>query len=59
MSEKLKNAEWSGGKGSVRRKTSNQDLYSQGWDLIFGKTKKEKNSSEETVAKIQQEIPKK
>jgi hypothetical protein len=37
-----KNSSWHGGKGSARRKSSSQEKYAQGWDLIFAKKKREK-----------------
>ena len=39
--------EWSGGKGSTRRIGSNQKLYEEGWERIFGKNKKEKDVEKE------------
>lgn len=46
MSEKKENKEtmskgqWHGGKGSAR-KQSNEKKYADGWERIFGKTKKD------------------
>ena len=38
--------EWSGGKGSTRRIGSNQKLYEEGWERIFGKDKKKNDEKE-------------
>ncbi len=37
MSEEKNTGKWHGGKGSVVRKTSNQNKYADNYDRIFGK----------------------
>ena len=40
--------QWSGGKGSGRRKTANDKDYRDNWDLIFNKSKKDKKDESNT-----------
>lgn len=39
--------EWSGGKGSARRRGSDQRAYEDGWEKIFGKLDKDPEESKD------------
>ena len=45
------NGSWHGGKGSARRQSSNQKLYEEGWERIFGKDKKKDDEKEQLEEK--------
>ena len=44
-------AEWHGGKGSQRRKTSDAKKYSEGWDKIFGNKQNKDKDNEQSKSK--------
>ena len=51
--------QWSGGKGSGRRKTANDSDYTDNWDLIFNKDKKDGNESKEISTEKSKKEPSK
>ena len=47
----MDNKQWHGGKGSKRR-NSNEDLYADNWEKIFGKSKVRKKTPEHASTKM-------
>ena len=47
----MDNKQWHGGKGSKRR-NSNEDLYANNWEKIFGKSKVRKKTPEHASTKM-------
>lgn len=50
--------EWSGGKGSTRRKGSDQEKYASNWDRIFGNKNsyKERENALDELTQLSQEM---